>query len=327
MPNDPNSEILTESELTVKAAKKELNKTLDYSKTSFNTLEALIQHVKTYFSNLKKDGKLTEQTIQRASVSIGAYLGEVIRRHHGGSWIAKNAVMKTLVINGQGFSPILYVFQRLTKDSDFSLENYWSDVRQKLYPPEKIDDQVPIVETLKKTTNSLKGNRSLIIGGVIGLAILCFIGILAVTIYSNIKRTNEFKAKTNTFLVQADKLNVMTGQGVTYQEFRSQLVEVKSTYASIDNWPSSHRDEKIAFDKAVEGWDLTLEIWKLGINDPNIDFDMPVAAYFGGSLIDQWCQYIGADISTCHGLSIQEWIEELMGLASNYFEAGKAGVK
>ena len=57
----------------------------------------------------------------------------------------------------------------------------------------------------------------------------------------------------------------MTGPGDTYQEFRTQLVEVKSTYASIDYWPSQYRDEKLAFDNAIEGWDLTLDIWEMGI--------------------------------------------------------------
>ena len=88
MPNEPNSEILTASEFAVKAAKKACNKTLDYSIDSFEDLEAFIQHVKSHFKKLKNEGKLTEQTVQRASVSIGGYLGEVIRRHHGGTWIS-----------------------------------------------------------------------------------------------------------------------------------------------------------------------------------------------------------------------------------------------
>jgi hypothetical protein len=226
MPNEPNSDILTAAELAIKGAKKELNKTLDYSIDSFKDLEAFVQHVKNRLSNLKLEGKLTEQIIQRASMSIGAYLGEIIRRHHGGTWISKNPIMKALVINGQEFSPILYIFQRLTKDSNYGLESYWSDVHQKLYPQEKIEDKPPITETPKKTVNSFVGNRGLIIGGAIGLAVLCFIGILAVTIYSNIKRTNEFKAKINSFVVEANKLNSMTEQGVTYDEFRTQLERI-----------------------------------------------------------------------------------------------------
>ena len=153
MPKDPNAEILTASELTVGAAKKELGKTLDYSMDSFKDLEALIQHVKRHFLNLKREGKLTEQTVQRASISIGGYLGEVIRRNRGGSWIAKNNIMKALVINDQEFSPILYIFKRLTNDVDHSLDNYLSDINQKLQPQEKIKDSLPVWETSNSTIN------------------------------------------------------------------------------------------------------------------------------------------------------------------------------
>jgi len=324
---DPNAEILTASELTVKAAKTELDKNLDYSIHSLKDLETLIQHVKNHFSNLKKEGKLTEQTIQHASGSIGAYLGEAIRRRYGGTWTAKNPIMKTLVINGQEFSPILYVFERLTKDVDYSLDNYLSDINQKLYPPEDFENKPPITETPKKTANSFMGNRSLIIGGIIGLAVLCFIGILAVTIYSNIKRTNEFKAKVNSFVVEANKLNSMTEQGVTYDEFRTQLVEAKSAYALIDYWPSSYRNEKLAFDKALEGWDWTLKVWEFAINDPKIEFNRIVGIYFDNSVINYLAEYAGVKTHTAGLMTIDEWIAELMTRASTYFEAGRAGIK
>ncbi len=325
--NNPNSEILAASELAVKGAKKELNRTLDYSINSLNDLEAFIQHVRSHFLTLKNQGKLTEQTIQRASVSVGGYLGEVIRRKYGGSWIAKNTVMKTLIINDQEFSPILYAFQRLAKDLDYSLDSYLSEINQKLPPGEKIEHEPPVSETPKKATNSLTGNRSLIIGGVIGITVLCFIGILGIIVYSNIKATNEFESKLNTFLVQADKLDLMTEQGVSYQEFRTQLIEVKSTYASIDYWPSRYQDEKLAFDKAIEGWDLTLDVWEYSVNDPNIDFDTYVAGYISGSVIDRWSEYAGIELTTGRGLTVNDWIGGLMGRASTYLASGKAGIK
>lgn len=185
MTNNPNAEILTASEFTVVAAKKELGKTLDYSIDSLGDLEALIQHVKSHFLKLKMEGKLTEQAVQSASISIGGYLGEVIRRHHGGTWIAKNAMMKVLIINDQEFSPILYIYQRLIKNSDDSLENYWSEINQKLQPQEELEDQLPVSETSKKRTNRLTGNRSLLVGGIIGLAVLSILGIVGIKKYSN----------------------------------------------------------------------------------------------------------------------------------------------
>ncbi len=174
---DPNSEILRTSETIVKAAKQEFNQTLDYSIDSFKNLEALIQYVKARFIQLRNEGKLSEQTIQSASVSIGAYLGEVIRRHYGGNWIATNAVMKILIINGQEFSPILYVFRRLAQDSDFSLEKYWWDIDQELSPQEKTEDQKPVLEVHERTIHRRKGNRNLTTVGAIVLGLLCIIGL------------------------------------------------------------------------------------------------------------------------------------------------------
>jgi hypothetical protein len=175
MTKDPDSEMLAVSDLTVKAAKQELGKTLDYSTDSFKELEALIQHVKSHFLNLKNEGKLTEQTVQRASISIGGYFGEVIKRHHGGTWIARNNVMKVLIINGQEFSPVLYIFERLTKASDYSLENYWTDMHKKLYPQNNIKDSLPVWEKSSKTID--KTNVSNLPDSLSQVAIVSAVGV------------------------------------------------------------------------------------------------------------------------------------------------------
>ena len=130
MTTDINVDILKESEYTVKTAEKELGKNLDYSVNSLKDLELLIEYVRHQFLNLRNEGKLTDQTIQSASVSLGLYLGEVIRRAYGGTWTAKNENLKVLGINGEEVSPILYIYERLNKDSQYSLEHYLSDITQ-----------------------------------------------------------------------------------------------------------------------------------------------------------------------------------------------------
>lgn len=184
MTEDPNAEILSASEIAVGAAKKELGRTLDYSVNSLNDLETLIQHVKSHFLKLKGDGKLTEQTVQRASISIGGYLGEVIRRSYGGTWIAKNNIMKVLIINNQEFSPIYFIFLRLTKDSNSKIENYLSEINQKLKHPANAESK----RSFSEKSNGLMGNSNLLTGGIIGTAILCLIGTLGIFIYSNITK-------------------------------------------------------------------------------------------------------------------------------------------
>ena len=43
----------------------------------------------------------------------------------------------------------------------------------------------------------------------------------------------EFKSKLNTLLIEAEKLNILTEQGVTNGDFRNQLAEVKLSYLLI----------------------------------------------------------------------------------------------
>lgn len=140
MSDGPNSEILAASELAVKGAKQELNRNLDYTIDSFKDLETLIQQVKSRFAKMEQAGKLTEEIVRSASVSIGAYLGEVIRRKIGGTWKVKISNVKVLIINGYEFSPIDYIFERLTKDINYSLELYYSDVNRKHW---EVSDNAP----------------------------------------------------------------------------------------------------------------------------------------------------------------------------------------
>lgn len=322
-----NNDVASAAEDAVKVAKQALGKTLDYSVNSLQDLDALIEHVKKQFVVLTKEGKLTEKTVQRATISMGSYFGEVIRRSYGGIWIEKNAVMKTLVIKDIEFSPLSYVFQRLIKNSEYTLENYWADLSRKLQSQDNPRDYKTPTEVDRKNTppvSSKKGNRWLLVA--VGIAgILCVVGVLAVIAYSSIKATNEFKVKLNTFLVEAEKLNVMTEQGVTYQEFRTQLIEVKSTYAAIDSWPALNRDEKRSFDLAIKGWGLTLDVWKVGMDSP-LDLN---GVYIGenSSLLKDICIYVGMDSSDGKFVTADTWLGWLMGKASTYFEAGKVGVK
>lgn len=332
-----NNNIQSSAEYTVQIAKKELGKTLDYSANSLKDLDALIEHVKKHFSRLIQEGKLSDQIVQRASTSIGAYLGEVIRKHYGGTWVAKNAVMKTLVINKEEISPVHYIFQRLTQNSDYGLEKYWFDISQKVKPQNKDGASKVFSEFPEKELSPSVGrndNKLLLIGGIVILAIICLTGV-AVTMSSNIKANKanieatkvniEFKSKLNPFLAEAEKLNVMTEQGVTYQEFRNQYFEVKASYALIDSWPSSNQDEQMSFDNALKGWKLTLDVWEIGLKAyAGVD-----ASFFPDDhpLIGEIASYTGINYVTVNFMIIGDSISVLMEKASTYFEEGKAGVK
>lgn len=245
--------MLRSSETIVKAAKQEFNQTLDYSIDSFKDLEALIQYVKARSIKLKNEGELPEQTIQSASVSIGAYLGEVIRRHYGGNWIATNAVMKILIINGQEFSPILYVFQRLAQDSDVSLEKYWLDIHQELSPEEKTEGQEPVLEVEERPINPRKGNRNLTTVGAIVIGLLCIVGLYIGSIkYGNAVRLPS----TSTPRPPATRIPVTSTPSLisTLSIISTSSLTMKEPSDYLQNLPSGY-----VVNDSIQPKDITLE--------------------------------------------------------------------
>ena len=73
---------------------------------------------------------------------------------------SKKHILKTLVISGKEVSPIRYIFDRLNRDSDYSLEKYWSDIEQLIYPQERIEDKQPVSEAPKRLVSNIAGHRS-----------------------------------------------------------------------------------------------------------------------------------------------------------------------
>ena len=174
----------------------------------------------------------------------------------------------------------------------------------------------------EKRTNWLRltqGETQILIG-VILLVIVAFI----VGIMINAGGVSgEFKTNLDAFLMEGEKLNVMSGQGVTNADYRNQLAQVKSTYSMLGNsWPASLKSNKVLFDKAITGWDLTLNVWDYGLNENNI------YGYISdnGSLLKECADYATYNIETAKFVNIHEWIGMLLGSAGNYFEQGKANI-
>ncbi|MBK9208528.1 MAG: hypothetical protein IPL71_09575 [Anaerolineales bacterium] len=193
-----------------------------------------------------------------------------MRLKWGGTWVLKGSE-RILSIKNAEFSPIGFVYQKITSHPEYSVKQYFAEAERKISPSPVIPPQPQkISEGVSQPTERISANqpqntvtidKKLIVYAIAAMAALCVVGILAITVYSNIQATNEFKTKLNAFLVEAEKLNTMTEQGVSYQEFRTQLVEVKSTYASIDSWPMSYQNGRRSFDLAIKGWDYTLDSW------------------------------------------------------------------
>jgi hypothetical protein len=133
MPQDVNSEMLDLAKSAIKLARNQLSLDLDYSEDRLEDFDSLVAFVKARFSKLASEGKLKGENLQRASISLGAYLGEVIRRKHGGLWAIKSNTIRTLIIDGQEYSPVLQVYKWLTGSQEVTLKAFWSDLEEKIY--------------------------------------------------------------------------------------------------------------------------------------------------------------------------------------------------
>ncbi len=115
----------------------------------------------------------------------------------------------------------------------------------------------------------------------------------------------------------------MTDQGVSNSDYRSQMVEVKSTNSMLEgSWPPSLTEEKQLFDKAIEGWELTLEVWDYGLDRENPYLEL---IYFpeNSILLSRAVEYTKYEGDYANFNSVKDWIGVLMGTASGFYKDGK----
>jgi len=316
-----NDEMKAAAEYTIKATREKFGQELDFSEGSIVKLESFLEQAYQSLSSRIKDDK-TKASISRTANAWGSYLGEFMRLKWGGTWIMKGSE-RILSIKNIDFHPIGFVYQKITNHSEYSVNQYLSEVERKISPqpinssqsqtiPENISQpktQTPVNQPQNTVTIDKKLIFAIVgVGGFLFILVACVVGFM---IFNS--GNAEFKSKLNTFLVEAEKLNVMTNQGVNFQDFRNQLVEVKSSYAAIDSWPSSYQDERRLFDLAIKGWDLTLNVWDWKIN------------YTISEGLGEVKDYLGEELSP--GNNEDRIIGLLMAKAGDYFERGKAGVK
>jgi hypothetical protein len=128
---DINSEMTKQAEYASTVAKERFGRTLDFSEGSLAQLEALFDQAYQRFGQLAKDGKLRDENVQKTANVWGSYLGEFIRHKWGGTWLRKGNDT-TLEIDGNDVAPIAFVYQRITRQPQYSTLQYYADVTAKL---------------------------------------------------------------------------------------------------------------------------------------------------------------------------------------------------
>lgn len=330
-----NDEMKATADYAMKSAKQKFGQELDLSEQSISKLEGLLSQAYQSLSSRVKDEK-TNLAISRTANIWGAYFGEIIRHEFGGSWVLKGSE-RLIIVKGFEFSPINFIFQKITNHPEYSVRRFFAEISKKISSLQDEQPQhqkkpgsvSPLREqvSITKQKNSVSIDKKAVyaiagIGGILFVAIFCIVGF---SLLRDGGISAEFRSNLNSFLVKAEKLNVLTEQGVSNSDFRNQLAEVKSAYSVLNSsWPSSLSAEKGTFDQAIKGWELTLEVW---------DYGLDMSSYLSieylpekSTLLKECSNYTNSDSKYAMFYSVEDWIGKLMGIASQYFEQGRTSI-
>lgn len=327
-------EMKATADYAIKLAKEKFGQDIDISEQSVDKLDSLLLQAYQSLSGRMKDEK-TNATISKTANIWGAYLGEITRRKFGGSWVLRGSE-RFIAIEGFEFRPINFVFQKITSHPEYSVRKFFAEISKKITPSqveqpqsqkrsESINpprEQAPV----QKQQNAFTINKKVIFGfaGIGGVLLLAFICVAGFLFLRGSRISAEFRSNLNNFLVKAEKLNVMTEQGVTNDDFRNQLAEVKSTYSVLNgSWPSSLSAEKNMLDQAIKGWELTLEVWDYGLasNTYSSKF-LPE----NSALLRECIDYTNSNPELAKFNWVDEWVGILMNTAGQYFEQGRTSI-
>jgi hypothetical protein len=119
------------AEYAQKTAREMYGFMLDYSEDSLSALDIILEKV--YGSFSEHTGEEGEGGLDYNTAIIwGSYLGEYMRRKWGGQWIQKGNE-KHVVIENTEFSPILFIYQKITDHPDYRVWNYMQETNTAIY--------------------------------------------------------------------------------------------------------------------------------------------------------------------------------------------------
>jgi hypothetical protein len=130
MPN-VNDEMKASADNAIRSAKERFGQELDYSEQSIVTLENLLGQIYQTFSNNTREEETTN-VISDTAFIWGSYLGEYMCLKWGGTWIL-NGSDQLVSIHNNEYSPINLVYQKMTGHPEYSLENYLTETKRKIY--------------------------------------------------------------------------------------------------------------------------------------------------------------------------------------------------
>jgi len=194
---DINDEMKTAADTAIKSAKESFGQELDYSEESIERLDNLVGQIYQSFSNHDIDEETSNEILDTAII-WGSYLGEYMCMKWGGSWLRKGSDRLVSIINIE-FSPISFVYQKITSHPEYRAENYIMETKKLIYlsvinpqQSQYLSENTGQPEKEISTKQSLKTvifDKRLMyilasIGGILLVIVACIIG------YKNIKASS-----------------------------------------------------------------------------------------------------------------------------------------
>ena len=154
--SDVNEEMKSTAYFAIKSAKERFGQDLDYTTQSIPRLENLLGHIYWGFSNHAKD-EGENGVIFNTAIIWGSYLGEYMRLIWGGKWVVKGGVDPIISIDKIEFSPISMIYQKITSQPDYSLEDYLMETKRTIEsavvhpePPQQQPQPQPVPDDLRQ---------------------------------------------------------------------------------------------------------------------------------------------------------------------------------
>jgi hypothetical protein len=119
------------ADFAIKLAKDKFGQDLDFSELSIGKLDNILSQIHSNFSNLAKNDE-TNKVISDTAVIWGSYLGEYMCRKWGGTWILKGSERLVSILSLE-FSPISFIYQKITSHPEYSVEIYLFETKKIIY--------------------------------------------------------------------------------------------------------------------------------------------------------------------------------------------------
>ena len=147
------------------------------------------------------------------------------------------------------------------------------------------------------------------------------------------KISDIFKTQLMKFLEEGAKTNARATQGVSYLELREQVANAKAAYDLLSvTWPADlDVDCRGDFKKSLEGWDLTLDLWRKKLKEfdnptePNTNGYAKFLAYEGELLVTKTHghNFMVQEYRGKKYLPFDENISVLLSMAGLSFNSGR----